>query len=412
MQNTRRGNLIIGQSGGPTAVINASLVGAIEEALRQPAVGDVIGAIHGVQGILDGDLVDLRQENAATLATIRRTPSAALGSGRYRLRPDDPERFVAALRDLDVRYFLYIGGNDSADTTHRIAQAAEAVGYPLRAIAIPKTVDNDLPLTDHCPGYGSIARFLALSTRDTGRDTEAMHLTDPIKLIEVPGRNAGWVAASSALGREHEADAPHLIFPPEYPLAVDRFLDAIQATYDRLGFVVAVVAETIQDENGRPLGILGPELDDSDAFGHRRLSGAAGFLSEQIARRLGLKARWEKPGNLSRMSMVCASETDIDEAYRVGQRAVQSAVDGETDRMITLVRESDDPYRCETSLAPLDEIANHVRALPPEFLTEDRMGVTPEFVDYARPLLGGPLPEYARLRRVAYPAPVRTRTRE
>lgn len=401
-QGSHAGNLVVGQSGGPTAVINASLVGVVEEAQREPGIGSIIGAVHGIQGILEGDLIDLRAEERATLAAIRRTPSAALGSGRYKLRPGDAERIVEILRDLEVSHFLYIGGNDSADTTHRIAVAADALGYPLSAIAIPKTVDNDLPLTDHCPGYGSIARFLAIAVRDAGRDTEAMRLTDPVKLIEVPGRNAGWVAAATMLGRESEEDAPHLIFPPERPLFLDAFLDAIQRVYDRLGFVVAVVAETLQDESGRPLGSLSRDVDDADDFGHRRLSGAAGYLCERITQRLGLKARWEKPGNLSRMSMVCVSETDIEEAYRVGQRAVQAAIDGETDRMITLVRDSDDPYRCETSLAPLDDVANHERTLPPEFLTTDGLGVTPAFVEYARPLLGGPLPAYARLKRMPY----------
>ena len=405
MSEALRGGLIVGQSGGPTAVINASLVGVVEEALRHLEITHVLGALHGVQGILEGDVVDLGREDRATLEALRRTPSAGLGSGRHRLQPGDPERILAALQALDVRYFLYIGGNDSADTAHRVAAAAAERGYPLRAISVPKTIDNDLPFTDHCPGYGSIARYVAIAARDAGRDTEAMRKVDPVKLLEVPGRNAGWVAAAAALGKRSDEDAPHLIFPPERRLSLDRFLDAVRRAYDRLGFVVAVVAETVRDEQGDPIGTAAPEMGTADAFGHRRLAGAAAYLCREVASRLGLRARWDKPGTLSRSSMTCVSEVDLGEAHLVGRQAVKAALRGETDRMVTLIREPGQPYRVSTGLAPLADVANQERHLPDEYLTADGTFVTPAFLDYALPLIGGPLPEYARLRKVRFLGP-------
>lgn len=396
MPEALRGRLVVGQSGGPTSVINASLIGVIHEALASTLITDVVGSRFGVEGLLTDDLVDLRRQPASTLERVKRTPSAALGSNRLKLGPADVERVLEALRALDVRYFLLIGGNDSADTTHRIAAAAAERGYPLRAISVPKTVDNDLPFTDHCPGYGSIARYVAIATRDAGRDSEAMRRTDPVKLLEVPGRNAGWVAAASALAKQAEADAPHLILPPERPVALDRFLDATQRIYDRLGFVVAVLAETIRDEQGEPIGADSPEMGKSDAFGHRRLSGAAAALCQAIAGRLGLRARWEKPGTLARTSIACVSEVDLDEAYLVGRRAVEAALRGETDRMVTLLREPGEPYRVTTGLAPLADVANRERYLPEEYLAPDGAEVSEGFRAYARPLIGGPLPEYGR----------------
>lgn len=397
-----RGGIVVGQSGGPTAVVNSSLVGVVHAALESPEITRVIGARFGVEGILSGDLVDLGQESPRTLETLRRTPAAALGSNRYKLNPADPERILAALEALGVRYFVYIGGNDSADTAHRVARAAASHGYPLRAIHVPKTIDNDLPLTDHCPGYGSAARFVALALRDTGRDTEAMRRVAPIKLVELPGRNAGWVVAAAALARKSDDDAPHLIFPPERRLSLDSFLEAIQRSYDRRGFVVAAVPETLRDENGEAYGRLG-QNGGRDEFGHEKLSGAAAYLCGWIGQRLGLDARWDKPGHLVRSSIACVSETDLAEAYLVGRRAVEAALAGETDRMVTLVREPSARYRATTGLVPLESVANRERLLPAEYLTADGTDVTPAFREYAEPLLGGPLPEYGRLRGAELP---------
>ena len=250
-----RGNLLVGQSGGATAVINASLVGVIEAALASPEVGAIVGMRHGIEGLLQEELIDLRRQSAETLAHLRRTPSAALGTGRHKLTDDDLDRAFALFRQHDIRYFLYIGGNDSADSAHRLHERARATGYDLRVVAIPKTIDNDLPHTDHCPGYGSIARFLALATRDAGRDTEASPQLYPVKIIEVMGRNAGWVAAACALARDDERDAPQLIFLPERrPASFDALLAEIAAAVRDHGYCTAIVPETLRDAGGQPLG--------------------------------------------------------------------------------------------------------------------------------------------------------------
>lgn len=394
-----KGNLLVGQSGGPTAVMNASLAGVIEEAWQHPEISGIFGALNGIEGVLSRKIVDLRQEDAATLQALKSTPAAALGSCRYRLRPGDAARALRVLQDYDVRYFLYIGGNDSADTSHWLAEEARQAGYDLRVIGVPKTIDNDLPVTDHCPGYGSIARFVAMATMDAGRDTEAMRAVDPVKIIEVMGRNAGWVAAASALGKRLDSDAPHLIYFPERPLVADRFVTDVKRVYDTLGYVVVVVAETVRDENGRPWA-SGYSLMESDDFGHRRLTGTAESLCRLIGKRLGLHARWDRPGTIQRMSVVCGSQVDSDEAYAVGQHGVRYALAGHSDSMVVIVRHTGPGYTCSYDLAPLETIANNEKRLPDHYINAQGNFVTPSFVEYAMPLIGGPLPEYARLRKV------------
>ncbi len=395
MSGGLRGKLLVGQSGGCTAVINSSLVGVIEEARRHPEIQGIVGMLHGIQGLLQEQLVDLGKESPETLLRLRRTPSAALGSCRYKLQEGDLERIVRILRQHDIRYFLYIGGNDSADTSHKISIAAAEMGYDLRVMGVPKTIDNDLPITDHCPGYGSIARFVAQGTQDAGLDTEAMRQYDPVKIIEVMGRDAGWVAAASAVGKESPTSAPHLIYVPEVTFHVESFLEAVQRIHREVGYVVAVMSETIRDERGNVVGSEKPYF--VDPFGHGYFESPAAYLCRIVARELGLRARFDKPGTIQRMSMPLASETDLEEAYLVGQRAVEYALDGRTDQMVILVRESSSPYRCGTDAAPLTEIANVVKPLPAEFYSAEENFVTPAFVEYARPLIGGPLLQYARL---------------
>ena len=392
----RPGSLLVGQAGGPTSAINASLVGVVHEAQALHS-GPIVGVRHGITGLLAGDCVDLGRQPAAVLDAVRSTPSAALGATRHRLADAELDAIIAALRKLAVRHLLYIGGNDSADTMHRIAAYSAQVGYELCCVSIPKTIDNDLEETDHTPGYGSAARYLALATRDAGRDTEAMRHTDPVKLLEAPGRNAGWLAAASALAREQPGDAPHLILPPEVPVDLAHFLGAVSDAYDRHGCVVAVVAETARDASGAPIGADDRAMGPADAFGHRRLSGAAAYLCEQIAGRLRLRARWEKPGTLIRTSRTCASAVDLDEAYQAGRAAVRAALAGSTDRMVTLIREPGATYRCQLGLAELARIANRERVLPAAFFAGARYDVTDAFLAYARPLLGEPLVPYGRL---------------
>jgi ATP-dependent phosphofructokinase / diphosphate-dependent phosphofructokinase len=392
-----RGNLVVGQSGGCTAVINSSLVGVIDEAKKHPEIEGIYGSRFGIKGLLEDDLVDLGLVAESTLQQIRRTPSAALGSTRHKLGERESWRALEVLKAHNVRFLTYIGGNDSADTSHRLAQLAEREDYPLRVIAVPKTIDNDLPVTDHCPGYGSIARFVALATMDAGRDTEAMQHVDPIKIVEVMGRDAGWVAAATSLGKRSEEDAPHLIYFPERTFYPDRFLEELQAVYRKIGFAVVVVSETIRDDRGRHVGTVQSQLY-TDAFGHRRVSGTASYLCDLITDRLRLKARFDKPGTIQRMSITCASEVDLEEAYQVGRAAVARATEGETDQLVVIVASREDGYQSSTGLAPLEAIANVQRPLPADFINEAGNFVTPAFRDYAGPLIGGPLPNYARLK--------------
>ncbi len=395
MPGPLRGRLLVGQSGGCTAVINSSLVGVIREARRHPEIQGVLGMLHGVQGLLRGEVVDLGVETEEKLDRLQRTPSAALGSCRYKLQEGDLERLIHLLRCHGVRYFLYIGGNDSADTSHRVGLAAAEMGYDLSVMAVPKTIDNDLPITDHCPGYGSIARFVAQGTRDAGLDTEAMSQYDPVKIIEVMGRDAGWVAAASALARRIPEDAPHLIYVPEVPLTVERFLKDVEKVYAAAGRVVVVMSETVRDQNGHVVGNEKPHF--VDPFGHGYFESPAGYLCRAVASELGLRARFDKPGTIQRMSMALISETDLEEAHLAGRMAVRYAMEGRTDQMVVLVREAGEDYRCSTDSAPLESIANAVKRLPPEFIAPEGNFVTDAFLRYARPLIGGPLLEYGRI---------------
>jgi 6-phosphofructokinase 1 len=395
-----KGRLLVGQSGGCTAVINASLAGVVQAALGEERVGDVLGMRHGIEGLLRRELLDLRAEPAGMWDAIRRTPSAALGSARYKLQEGDIERILSLLRELDVRYFIYIGGNDSADTAHRVSRAAAHAGYELHAVAVPKTIDNDLPHTDHSPGYGSIARFVSTVTQEIGLDTEAMRRVDPVKILEVMGRDAGWVAASSALGKRRPSDAPHLVYVPERPLSRERFLCDVEACHQEHGYVVAVVTETVRDETGESIARTDPVFS-RDAFGHRYLTGAASYLCDLVARELGLRARFDKPGTIQRMSMAMASEVDLDEAYMVGRHAVRCAVAGEDDKMVTIERVSDRPYEARPGLVPLDQVANRQKLLPDAYIDAGGNHVTEAYKEYALPLIGGEATSYPRLKGVA-----------
>ncbi|MBA3823878.1 MAG: 6-phosphofructokinase [Ktedonobacterales bacterium] len=395
-QLAERGHVLIGQSGGPTAVINASLVGAIHEAQRLDAVDGIYGALNGIEGALARRIIDLRRESAATLQALLHTPSAALGSCRYKLQPEDPARAVNLMRELGIRYFLYIGGNDSADTAHRVAQAAEEMGYDLRVIGIPKTIDNDLPVTDHCPGYGSAARFIAMMTQDSARNTEAMPEHYPVKIIEVMGRYAGWLAAAAALGRQKPEDAPHLIYMPEYAFDPNDFLSRVRATVRQRSYCVVVVAEHLADAAGRQLGEA--MAQGVDAFGHPLVAGVAQTLVDLVRSELGMRARFDKPGDMQRMSTMHISATDRDEAYQAGRMALRYAVRGVTGKMVTLVRTNGPRYACETGLADLERIANEQKLMPANYVTPDGVNVTPAFLDYVRPLIGDPLPQHATLR--------------
>ena len=395
---SHKNNLIIGQSGGATAVINASLVGAVEAALGEERIDGIYGMQHGVEGLLKEDIIDLRQQASSVWTRLLYTPSAALGTCRYKLTDEDPERVIAILRKYDIHLLLYIGGNDSADTAHRLVLAAQRMNYELRAISVPKTIDNDLPFTDHCPGYGSAARFMALATLDSAMNTKAIPWYYPVKVIETMGRDAGWLTASSTLAKHDESDPPHILLIPEQRFNADRFLRQVEEVYRRVGYVVVVAAESLRDEQGQSLGAIGQV--GTDAFQHPMLSGTAQHLVELVKSELKLRARFDKPGDLQRMASFSVSITDRDEAYLVGKMGTKALLDGESDKMITIVRHNEPAYHCTTGLAELSQVANVQRLLPDEYLDESKTMVTQAFYDYALPLIGDPIPDHARLEKI------------
>jgi 6-phosphofructokinase 1 len=391
-----KGNLVVGQSGGPTAVINNSLVGVIQEAKERSEIGGIYGMLHGIRGVLDEEFIDLRQESEETIETLRNTPASALGTVRYKVKPADYDRLIEVFKKFDIRYFFYVGGNDSMDTTHKIHEAALRHAYELHAIGVPKTVDNDLVLTDHCPGYGSAGRFVVSAIRNTAYDTEAMGDSGPIKIMEVMGRDAGWLTASAALAKESPDDAPHLIYLPECFISAKQVAEDVRTCYERYGVCIIAASEGMRNEDGEPFGeAAGPV--EVDAFGHKSKGGVAERIADIIKAELDLRARIDKPSYLQRSFAELQSRTDRDEAYRVGRAAVQAAIEGKSGYMVTLVREPGPEYHCSTGLAPLRQVANAVRTVPKEFINEQCNGITPAFWEYARPLIGGNLPKYARL---------------
>jgi 6-phosphofructokinase len=391
-----KGKLVVGQSGGPTQVINNSLVGVIDEALCHPQIAGIYGSVRGITGVLDDNLMDLARESQETLQLLRRTPGAALGTVRYKLQARDYERIVRVFAAHDVRFFCYIGGNDSMDTAHRVHLAAQQAGYQLCSIGVPKTVDNDLAHTDHCPGYGSAARFVALAVRDTGWDTESMGSSSPVKIVEIMGRNAGWLTAAAALGRHGADEPPHLIYVPERPVEEDRVVGDVDRIVSERGCCVIALSEGAVPDTG---------LEELDAFGHRMKGGAAETLANTIQERLGLKVRMDRPNYLQRSFSATMSSVDAEEAYRVGRSAVRLALDGHSDVMVMLQRRPGQEYYCDTGTAPLAIVANAERLLPDEYINEDGDGVTDAFLRYARPLIGEPLPPLGRL--AGHPVPRR-----
>ena len=396
MPSPSKGNVLVMQSGGPTAVVNQSLAGVVQEAMRHEPFGELYGTVHGLEGLLKGHFRDLRGQSKGTWPRVASTPGAALGSARRKLRADEVSQAMQTLQRRGVTYLFPIGGNDSAETAHRLAQASRSSGQPLTAVAVPKTVDNDLPETDHCPGYGSAARFVALATMGAGRDAESMGQAAPITILEVMGRNAGWLAAASALGKREERDAPHLICLPESTFDEDRFMARMEEAYCRWGFALAVVCENLRGPDG-PVGHQGEPLWVDD-FGHRYHQSPGQYLASRLSRRLALRVRFEKPGTIQRSLAPATSRVDSREAAMAGRMAVRYTLEGHTDVMVTLVREPGSAYKCVTGLAPLEAIAGRERSMPPEYIDEPSGLVTKAFLDYARPLIGSALPRFERLR--------------
>lgn len=390
------GKAVFAQSGGPTAVINSSICGAIEEARKHKEIVAMYGSIHGILGVLHENMIDLNRESPRTISLLRQTPSSSLGSSRYKLKEEDYDRILKVLAAHDIRYFFIAGGNDSMDTANRVFKMAREKGYELSVMGLPKTVDNDLPITDHCPGYGSVARWLALSVRDAGLDTEAIYTSDTIKVVETMGRNAGWITAATALARQRPNDAPHIILLPEIPFSRDKFLSDVERVYRKLGYALITCCEGLRDENGDYLTASQRSLD-TDRFGHRQLGGVGETLCGIIADGLKIKARADKPGTIQRVSALLASPVDVEEAYATGAQAVKHAVEGKSGWMVTLEREPGAEYACKTGIVSLEEVANREKKVPREFINAEGTGVTGAFLEYVTPLIGGPLPEYARL---------------
>lgn len=396
-----RGNAVVAQSGGPTAVINSSACGVIEEVLRQrDAITGLFGANNGILGIVQEDLFDLGAESRDAIALLRSTPSSAIGSCRYKLGDPDQdhekyERLLAVFAAHNIRYFFYIGGNDSMDTADKVNRLAAKQGYELRVVGIAKTIDNDLKGTDHCPGYGSVAKFLATCVMEAGRDTEAMYTFDPVTITEAMGRNTGWIAAATGLAKRHLDEAPNLIYVPEITFDEERFIADVMDAHRRLGRCFVVVSEGVKNAEGRYVSDLAqpdPSKIDKDMFGHQQLGGVGAYLAGVVKRRTGLKARYNKLDTCQRNAVHFASKTDSDEAYQCGQTAVRQALSGVTGKMVNLERISRRPYRSAAGLVDLAEVANGVRPLPREYMDTAGVGISEAMRDYAGPLIQGEVP--------------------
>jgi 6-phosphofructokinase 1 len=391
------GRVLIAQGGGPTAVINESLVGIVSEARRFHHVHEIYGAVHGVRGIVNEDLVNLSQETTHNLEMVALTPSAALGSTR-----DKPDRayckeILQVLEAHKIGYFFYIGGNDSADTVRIVSEEARKDDYPLRCLHVPKTVDNDLMGSDHVPGYPSAARFVAQAFMGANRDNASL---PGFYLAVVMGRHAGFLTAASALGKSFPDDGPHLIYLPERPFSMDRFVSEVKATMEQYGRCVVAVSEGVQDANGVPLLAARAKELESDAHGNVQLSGntmLADMLVDAVRSKLAIKrARGDTFGYLQRSFVGCVSNVDRSEAREVGEKAVQFAMTNRQDGSVTIQRTGF--YSVDYQLSPLAAVAGKTRTMPDEFITDDGTNVTDAFRMYLRPLLGSDMPEVHRLR--------------
>ena len=407
-------NVFYAQSGGVTAVINATAAGVIETARRHPgAIGKVFAGRDGIIGALTEDLIDTSRESEEAIAALRHTPSGAFGSCRHKLKGLEEgraeyERLIDVFRAHDVGYFFYNGGGDSQDTSHKVSRIGERMGYPMTCIGIPKTIDNDLPITDSCPGFGSVAKYVAVSVREAAFDVRSMaRSSTKVFILEVMGRHAGWIAAAGGLAAEFEGDAPHLIVFPEIPFEEERFLARVRECVDVHGYCVVVVSEGARYPDGRFLSEAGAR----DAFGHAQLGGVAPVVAELIRGRHGYKFHWAVADYLQRAARHIASGTDVEQAYAMGRAAVEFALAGKSAVMPVIVRKSDDPYAWEVGEASLAEVANVEKTVPREYVTEDGFGITEAGRRYLRPLIAGEdfppfaggLPAYVRLRNVPVP---------
>lgn len=404
-----KANAFYAQSGGVTAVINASACGVLETVRRHKnVIGKVFAGRNGILGALNEELIDTSKESAKAIAGLRQTPSGAFGSCRYKLKspqenPREYERLMAVFKAHNIRYFFYNGGGDSQDTANKVSQLGASTGYEMQCIGIPKTVDNDLPLTDCCPGFGSVAKYVAVSTREAALDVASMCETSTkVFVLEVMGRHAGWIAAAAGLAQDAPGDAPHIILLPEVPFHQGRFLKKVKETVRKEGYCVIVVSEGAQYKNGTFLADAG----NKDAFGHTQLGGVAPMVANLVKDKLGYKYHWAVADYLQRAARHIASATDVEQAYALGRAAVEFAVQGKTAIMPTIVRTSDQPYRWKIGEAKLSRVANVERKMPMSYISKDGFGITAKARRYLAPLIAGEdyptfkngLPQYTRLK--------------
>lgn len=409
------GNAIFGQSGGPTSVINASAAGVFTEALKQDCILKVFGAAHGIKGILEEKFYDISCENPKELELMRTTPSSALGSVRYKLaKPDvddtDYKRLLEVFKKYDIRYFFYNGGNDSMDTCNKVSKYMQTAGYECRVIGVPKTIDNDLAGTDHCPGYGSAARYIAISTMEVYLDAH-VYDTPMICVLEVMGRNAGWLTAATSLA-SYKGAGPDLIYLPEIDFDMDSLISQVKAVFKKNnGKVIIAVSEGIKDKDGKYISEYESDLaKEKDSFGHAQLGGTAQVIAARLKNEFNCKTRAIEFSLLQRCAAHCASKTDVDEAFKTGELAVKYAVSGTTDHMVAYEREQGSEYKCNFKLVNLSTAANSEKKVPREWINKEGNGLTKAFIDYALPLIQGEstppledgLPRFAKLKKVLF----------
>jgi 6-phosphofructokinase 1 len=407
-------NVFYAQSGGVTAVINASACGVIETARKHKSkLGKVYAGRNGILGALTEDLIDTSAESASAIAALRHTPGGAFGSARYKLKGLDQnrveyERLIEVFKAHDIGYFLYNGGGDSMDTAHKVAQIGKELGFAITCIGVPKTVDNDLPLTDCCPGFGSVAKYVAVSTKEAALDVASMARTSTrVFILEVMGRHAGWIAAAAGLAGDRPADAPHIILFPEIPFDEAAFLARVKQCVERYEYCVVVVSEGARHPDGRFVA----EAGGKDAFGHAQLGGVAATIAELVRARLGLKFHYAIADYLQRSARHIASKVDVEQAYAMGKAAVELALRGENAVMPTIVRKSSKPYRWTTGSVPLARVANKEKMMPRNFISADGFGITTACRSYLAPLIQGEdyppykggLPIYVQLRKKPVP---------
>jgi len=413
MKNTLKGSCIIGQSGGPTAVINASAYGVIRTALDSDCITRVYGAAHGIRGVLDDKLYIMDEEDPRELELLKNTPSSEFGSVRYKIADPakddrDYKRILETFKKYNVRYFFYNGGNDSMDTCDKISRYLDGVGYECRVMGVPKTIDNDLFGTDHCPGFGSAAKYIATSCMEISKDAR-VYDTGMIIVVEIMGRHAGWLAGSAALA-SYCGSGPDLVYLPEVDFDYEKFCSDVIEIYKRQGNVLIAASEGIHDSDGKFISEYGSSLSqEKDAFGHSQLGGLAVQLASELKRRTGAKVRGIELSLLQRCGSHLASATDLEEAVLAGRTAVEAAVNGETGKMVAFERVySDGKYVCNTKLIPLESVANFEKKVPLEWISPDGNNVTQELIDYALPLIQGEpervlensLPRFAKLKKI------------